>query len=122
MAKQKKKSIQKKYRITFYEEVISEWEDKSYEILNPIEVKVYTKKQAKYLARKHLRNCGKWDMDNKYGSVAYKYTFSIDLIGVVSEEEKLKDKEKRERKKNNKKIKEKGYEQLSLFDTTDEDK
>jgi len=110
MAKNKK-SIQKKYRITFYERVISEWEDNSYEILNPIEVKAYTKNQAKYLARKHLRDCGKWDMDNKYGSVAYKYTFSIDLIGVVSEEEKALDKEKRNKKKGNK-----GYKQLSLFD------
>lgn len=123
MAKQKN-SVLKRYRITFYERIISEWDpDQVNEILSPIEVKQYTKRQAEFVGRKHLRKLGYVGRDNYYGSVEYKYECHAEEIGIVSEEEKLKDKEKKERKKNRKKREKHGYEQMSLFDDNeDEDK
>ena len=117
-----KSSVQKKWRITFYERIISEWdEDQINEILSPITVPAYTKKQAEYLGRQHLLDCGCVGRDNKYGSVEYRYECHAEEIGKVSDEEKLKAKKKRERKKKRKQKEKHGFEQLSLFDEDDED-
>lgn len=117
----KKKKPLREFLVSFYERIISEFEDNEFPVLQPTTFQVYTIKQLKFLCRRQLYLCGKVDTENKYGSVSHKYGFKYEFVRVVPEEE-IKQQKLEKAKKKDKKKKKKDFEQLSLFDNDEEDK
>ena len=122
MAKAKRKSILKRYKLHFYECIKSDWDSNRYLPvmgLPDMNITAYSIRQARAYGRKLLRDTYHYGYDSDYGSVAHEFDVEVTLIEVVSEEEVLKMKEAKQRRKERKNNK-KEYEQLSLFDTSED--
>ena len=123
MAKQKRKSILKRYTLHFYECIKSDWDSNRYLPvggLPDMTITAYSVRQARAFGRKLLRDTHHYGYDSDYGSVAHDFDVDVKLVEVVSEEEILKKKQEAESRKERKR-KKKNYEQLSLFDNYNED-
>ena len=117
MAKQKRKSILKRYTLHFYECIMSDWDSNRYLPvggLPDMEITAYSVTQARAFGRKLLRDTHHYGYDSDYGSVAHEYDVDVKFIEVVPEEEVLKKKEDIRNKRERKRVKKK-YEQLKLF-------
>ena len=123
MAKAKRKSILKRYKLHFYECIKSDWDSDRYLPvggLPDMTITGYSITQARAYGRKLLRDTYHYGYDSDYGSVAHEFDVDVKFIEEVPDEEVLKKKEAIKRKRE-RKCKKKKYEQLSLFDTTDKD-
>ena len=117
MAKAKRKSILKRYKLHFYECIKSDWDSDRYLPvggLPDMTITAYSITQARAYGRKLLRDTYHYGYDSDYGSVAHEFDVDVKFIEEVPEEEVLKKKEAIKANREHKRKKKK-YEQLKLF-------
>ena len=104
-------NVLKLYKVTFYVKIESDYLDKpEYNILSISDEKFYTNEQAESWCKLQLKKRGYKDHDDRRGAYSYRYRYKIEYIkDLPGESTKTKSE------------KEKTYEQLDIFESSDDD-